>query len=341
MTVRQRLRRKFHGIIWQSAAMENVLQRADQATHSDLPVLLLGETGVGKDLLMATIHHHSARRRGPFLNLNLAAVPPSLMEAELFGYDQGAFTGAVAGKPGLIEQAHGGTLVLNEITETPLAIQAKLLQVVEEKRLRRLGGRHPRRVDFRLMAASNRDVQAQVERGRFRSDLYYRLNALTIRIPPLRERPEDIPPLARHFVPVYARKYQKSVSRIADEALEHLLAYHWPGNVRQLLHVLERAVVFAEDRQMTIGVDDLGEWPTADAGRARATGLVGSDAIRRSSLPILPDIHRLTLEEIKDWVIQERLRQHEGNVSRAAKSLGLSRATLHAWIKKRTTASRK
>ncbi|WP_437524550.1 sigma 54-interacting transcriptional regulator [Sorangium sp. So ce726] len=231
-------------IVLLAPAMLALYEQAARAARSPISVLILGETGVGKEVLARTLHARSPRSSGPYLELNCAALPPSLLEGELFGHEKSAFTGASHARPGLLEAAHGGTLFLDEIGELPLAFQAKLLRVLEDRKVLRIGGRTPRRLDLRFVAATNRDLEAEIARGAFRQDLYFRLNGISLVVPPLRERIAEIGPLAGRFLEEACRQLdQRGTPRISPEALAALEAYSWPGNVRELRNVIERAAV--------------------------------------------------------------------------------------------------
>ena len=221
-------------ILSRSPVIALLLQRVQQVADTDIQVLMLGETGVGKDLLAQTIHHQSARGAEDFQAVNCAALPANLVESELFGYEKGAFTGATERHAGYFEQAHGSTLFLDEIGDMPMNAQRTLLRVLEQNRLTRVGGRASIPIDVRIIAATNRDLQRAIKEGTFREDLYYRLSGLLLTVPPLRERPEDIPLLAEDFVRQYAHEYQRPMRTLSDEVLAYLQAYAWPGNVRQL-----------------------------------------------------------------------------------------------------------
>jgi two-component system response regulator AtoC len=225
-----------------------VLRVAD----TDVPVLLTGESGVGKDVVARRIHAASRRAERPFVKINCAALPGELLESELFGHEKGAFTGAHADKPGKFELAHEGTIFLDEIGEMDPRLQAKLLQVLQDEEFYRVGGTRSLRVDARVVVATNRDLEKEIANGRFREDLYYRLNVVTIRVPPLRERKEDIVPLVRHFVAKYSRRYEGGLDRVPDEVVERFHAYDWPGNVRELENVVRRLVVL-KDPSMVLG----------------------------------------------------------------------------------------
>ncbi|WP_441291657.1 sigma 54-interacting transcriptional regulator [Sorangium sp. KYC3313] len=231
-------------IVLLAPAMLALYEQAARAARSPISVLILGETGVGKEVLARTLHARSPRSSGPYVELNCAALPPSLLEGELFGHEKSAFTGASHARAGLLEAAHGGTLFLDEIGELPLAFQAKLLRVLEDRKVLRIGGRTPRRLDLRFVAATNRDLEAEIARGAFRQDLYFRLNGISLVVPPLRERVAEIGPLAGRFLEEACRQLdQRGAPRISPEALAALEAYAWPGNVRELRNVIERAAV--------------------------------------------------------------------------------------------------
>ncbi|CAN96811.1 sigma-54 dependent transcriptional regulator [Sorangium cellulosum So ce56] len=231
-------------IVLLAPAMLALYEQAARAARSPISVLILGETGVGKEVLARTLHARSPRSSGPYVELNCAALPPSLLEGELFGHEKSAFTGASHARPGLLEAAHGGTLFLDEIGELPLAFQAKLLRVLEDRKVLRIGGRTPRRLDLRFVAATNRDLEAEIARGAFRQDLYFRLNGISLVVPPLRERVAEIGPLAGRFLEEACLQLdQRGAPRISPEALAALEAYAWPGNVRELRNVIERAAV--------------------------------------------------------------------------------------------------
>ena len=233
----------FEGILANSAALKRVLETIEQVATTDATVLITGETGTGKELVARAIHRRSPRARGPFIKVNCAAIPDTLLASELFGHERGAFTGATERRKGRFEQAHGGTLFLDEIGELPQDMQVLLLRVLQEREFERLGGTHTLQVDVRLVAATNRDLAEDVRAGRFRSDLFYRLNVFPVHVPALRERPEDIPPLVAHFAEKYGTRFGRKISRIDRQALDVLQSHSWPGNVRELENVVERAVI--------------------------------------------------------------------------------------------------
>jgi formate hydrogenlyase transcriptional activator len=242
----------FPGIVGQSAAFREVLQLVDVVAATNSTVLMLGETGTGKELIAHAIHDRSRRAGRRFVKVNCAAIPSALLESELFGHERGAFTGAIAQKSGRLELADQGSLFLDEIGDIPLELQPKLLRVLQERELERLGSTRTKKVDVRIVAATHRNLKKMILDKKFRADLYYRLNVFPISIPPLRERPEDIPPLVRHFVRQFARKMNKSVEAISPESMRVLTEYAWPGNVRELQNVIERAVILYQKGSLSI-----------------------------------------------------------------------------------------
>ena len=235
------------GIVGESEALQAVLQQIELVADTDATVLITGESGTGKELVARAIHEQSPRRKGPLVRVNCAAIPESLFESELFGYVRGAFTGALNDRAGRFEAAQGGTLLLDEIGEVPLAMQPKLLRVLQEKELERVGETRPRKIDVRIVAATNRDLAAEVMAGRFRGDLFYRLNVFPIENPPLRDRREDIPMLAEHFIQACAHRLRRPPPRLTEAALSQLMTRDWPGNIRELENVIERAIILARD----------------------------------------------------------------------------------------------
>ena len=301
------------GMIVQSPAMERVLELARRVAQVDTTVLLTGESGVGKERVARFVHAESARTGGAFLAINCGAVPEGLLESELFGHARGAFTGASQDRAGLFEAAHGGTLLLDEIGEVPPAMQVKLLRVLQEREVRRVGENRSRPVDVRVLAATNRDLQAEVHAARFRQDLYYRLRVIEIRVPPLRERREDVLPLARAFLAGAATRTGRRVTGFTPAAAQQLVRHDWPGNVRELENAVEHAVVLA--RGSRIGVEDLPQ----EVGLALpATSAPG--AIR-------------PLAEVEREYILAVLRASGGNRAQAAAKLGIGAATLYRKLK--------
>jgi DNA-binding NtrC family response regulator len=304
-------------VVARSPKMQEVLATVERVAPTNSTVLLGGESGVGKDLIARAIHEKSRRARGPFIKINSSAIPESLLESELFGYEKGAFTGANASKPGKFELADKGTLFLDEIGDVPPAIQVKLLRVLQEREFERLGGTRTVKVDVRLIAATNRDLRAALEEGTFREDLYYRLNVVPIDIAPLRERKEDIPDLASLFMERFCGGSGKPVKGIAPEAVRTLVNYHWPGNVRELQNIIERACALAKGDVIEPADIHLDTRPVR-AGT--------------SENHFLPE--GMTLERWEDEMIHEALRRASGNKSQAARLLGLSRNALRYRLSK-------
>jgi transcriptional regulator with GAF, ATPase, and Fis domain len=246
-----RSEQNFGDIIGGSSGLRKVMQQVQLVAPTDATVLITGESGTGKELVARAIHEQSARSERPLIKLNCSAVPEGLFESEFFGHVKGAFTGALKDKPGRFELADGGTLFLDEIGEVPLAMQAKLLRVLQEQELERVGDTRTRKVNVRVIAASNRDLKKEVDEGRFRQDLFYRLSVFPIEVPPLRERPEDIGPLVAHFIRVSARRMNRPEPPISKTALDQLETYHWPGNVRELQNTVERAIILWQEGPLT------------------------------------------------------------------------------------------
>ena len=276
-----------HNIVGQSAAMKTVLAQAEQVAKTDSTVLILGETGTGKELLARAIHNMSARKNRPLVTVNCASLAPTLMESELFGREKGAYTGAMTRMAGRFEVADGSTLFLDEIGELPLELQAKLLRVLEEGIFERLGSTRPIHVNVRLIAATNRDFAEEVKEGKLRKDLYYRLNVFPIRIPPLRERPEDIPLMVWAFVSQFQEKMGKRIDSIAKKSMDALQSYPWPGNVRELRNVIERAMILshAETLEVTLpritGADSSPDQNLEDVERRHILSVLGKDQLAR------------------------------------------------------------
>ena len=247
----------FEGIVGQSSALRQVLQLVEAVATSDATVLLLGETGTGKELFARAIHDRSRRKDRALVKLNCAAIPTGLLESELFGHERGAFTGAVSQKIGRLELADQGTLLLDEVGDIPLELQPKLLRVLQEREFERLGNSRTMKVDMRLVAATNRDLEKMVANHEFRSDLYYRLNVFPIRIPPLRERPEDIPLLVRYFAQKYAHRMEKQIESIPAAAIKKLTRWQWPGNIRELENFIERAVILSRGATLEVPLTEL------------------------------------------------------------------------------------
>jgi formate hydrogenlyase transcriptional activator len=305
----------FEGIIGQSSPLRRVLNMVEQVAPGDSTVLLLGETGTGKELIARAIHNCSSRRGQSFVKLNCAAIPSGLLESELFGHERGAFTGAITQKVGRIELADQGSLFLDEIGDIPLELQPKLLRVLQEREFERLGSTRTRRVDVRVVAATHRDLEGMILEKLFRSDLYYRLNVVPIFLPPLRERPEDIPLLVQHFMQQFARKVGKSIQMIPSGTMDALRRYPWPGNIRELANVIERAVILSSGPVLRISNRDL------------STRIVSRrDADRSQTLEEVERNHILTTLKETRWILS--------GPRGAAARLGLNRSTLYFRMKK-------
>jgi two-component system response regulator AtoC len=308
LSLRQKLedRYRFENIIAKSSKMQRVIEIIKVVAKSNATVLITGESGTGKELVARAIHSQSHRRNKPFVAVSCAALPESLLESELFGHEKGSFTGAYAQKKGKFEFANGGTLFLDEVGEMSANIQVHLLRVLEEKEFTRVGGNEPIKVDVRVVSATNKDLRKAIERQEFREDLYYRLNVVNIELPPLRERKEDVPLLAEHFLHKFAAENQKEITGFSPEAIELVLDYDWPGNVRELENAIERAVILAKDSIIT--VDSL---PQENLSPAFSAG------------------PKESLKEVEKGHIQNVLRETGENYSEAARILGISRMTLY------------
>ena len=327
----------FGNVVGESPAMRAVLERARQiaALAETPPVLITGETGTGKGLVARTIHASGARADEPFIDVNCTALPGTLMEAELFGYERGAFTDAKESKLGLFEAAEGGFIFLDEVGDIELSLQGKLLRAIEERTIRRVGGIRDRTIDVRILAATNRDLERESQRERFRKDLYFRLAVILLRLPPLRERGEDVLRLAEHYLRQFSAKYGRDVRRIDAAARERLLRYPWPGNVRELSHVIERAVLWSQGP--VLEVEHL---PLATAEEAASQLPPGAEGEMPPALtpgageaaPFPPP--GVDLLQWEKTMIEQALREAGGNQTRAAQRLGISRDTLRYRLKK-------
>jgi DNA-binding NtrC family response regulator len=307
----------FTEVIGNTPAIHQVLKTVQKIAPTDSTVLITGETGVGKELIAQEIHSRSQRKDYPFVKINCAAIPETLLESELFGYEKGAFTGAVTNKPGRFEIAHQGTIFLDEIGETPLHLQAKLLGVIQDKSFDRVGGVKTIKVDIRIIAATNQDLQSTVQSGKFRSDLFYRLNVVPIHIPPLRERIDDLAPLVNYFRKKFTAKYHKKIDNISPEVMAKFGHYGWPGNIRELENVLERMILMSETDTLT-----LDQLPPEIGG--------GVPTIEASTLKGKVDsISQMTEKQM----ILDALNKTNQNRTKAARLLGISRRTLQNKIK--------
>jgi DNA-binding NtrC family response regulator len=307
---------KFANIIGRSKKMQDLFELVESVAASEANILIQGENGTGKELIANAIHYNSKRLKGPFIKINCAAIPKDLIESELFGYKKGAFTGAMMDKEGLFEMAEGGSLLLDEIGEMPSYLQTKLLRVLQEREYRPIGSERIVHVDFRLVCATNIDLEAALREGKLREDLYFRINTITLRVPPLRERTEDIPLLCDYFLEKFRQRYQKNVKTIAPAAYHLLIRNRWPGNVRELENAIERGVLVTKGSEIAVG--DLPE------------------SIRDESSPsaefVIPP-HR-TLAEIERMAILQTLQRTNWNKQEAAQILGLYRPTLYSKMKK-------
>jgi len=323
----------FKDIIGQCEEMQRVFKRVQQITELDagkggeaLTVLITGETGTGKELVAKAIHYASRRAQGPFIEINCTAIPVNLLEAELFGYEKGAFTDAKTSKMGLFEAADQGTLFLDEIGDLDQNLQGKLLKAIEEKVVRRLGGLRDRHIDVRIIAATHRDLDKALKEGSFRRDLYYRLNVLTIDLPPLRKRGEDVLLLAEYFLKKFSAQYHRQVKKLTERTRKVLLTYPWPGNVRELSHVLERAVLLGDEEEIQPEHLGLGSFSQVKALAAQ----VNSEGELIINFP--PE--GIVLEHLEKQIIQQALKHTNWNRAQAAKLLGLTRDTLRYRMEK-------
>ncbi|NTV57099.1 MAG: sigma-54-dependent Fis family transcriptional regulator, partial [Deltaproteobacteria bacterium] len=303
-------------LIGRSQAMVRLLETVAQVSPSEATVLITGESGTGKEMIAGAIHFNSPRKEAPFVKINCAAITETLLESELFGHEKGAFTGAYKRKEGRFLQAHRGTLFLDEVSEMSPAMQVKLLRVIQEREFIRVGGEELIRVDVRVIAATNKDLLQEIETGRFREDLYYRLNVVTLLLPPLRQRREDIPLLAQHFLRVFSEKNRKKMKGFTPQAMDQLLKHEWPGNVRELMNAVERGVVLARTDYL-----DTPDLP-----------LLAQDVATPFSKETMSG--DLPLDEVEKATILNAMEITAGNKSEAARRLGITRKTLHTKLKK-------
>jgi len=314
----------FHNIIGKSPGMREVFGLLEQAAGLDITVLLGGETGTGKELAARAIHYHSARKERRFVPVNCGALPPDLVESELFGHARGSFTGATGDKSGLFEEAAGGTIFLDEIGEVPLPVQVKLNRALQEREIRRVGDNRAVKVDVRVIAATHRDLKEEARVGRFREDLFYRLHVFPVRLPPLRERKEDIPLLAAHFLEKHARAFRREVEGIDPDALRALTGYPWPGNVRELENAIERAVAVTRGKRVV-----LKDLPPEVKG-------LQEGSLPAEELAKMPfrDAVELARDRVSRDYLVALLREFEGNVTQAAARAGMERESLHRLLKR-------
>jgi Nif-specific regulatory protein len=311
---------RFDSIIGESTAMKSVIGQLQKVLDTRATVCIEGETGTGKELIASAIHYQSKRRDKMFVAQNCAALPENLLESELFGHKKGAFTSAESDKKGLFEIADGGTLFLDEIGEMPLSLQAKVLRVLQEGTVRPVGATTERQVDVRIICATNRDLAAEVEKGNFRQDLYYRVMVFPIRLPPLRERREDIPLLVDHFLRRYKEEYRMNIAGVSQEALDAIIAYRWPGNIRELENEVQRLVIQAEPDSW-IEVGDL------SPRLRKVEGTLARIAPKKGTLKEM-------MEQVERWLLAEALREHDNNKTRTAQTLGITREGLHKKLAK-------
>src|SRR5512143_391178 len=314
----------FHNLVGKSAPMKEVYQLLEQAAKLEITVLLNGETGTGKELAARAIHYHSARKERRFVAVNCGALPSELIESELFGHAKGSFTGAVGAKPGLFEEAEGGTIFLDEIGELPLAVQVKLNRVLQEKEVRRVGDNRPTQVNVRVIAATHRDLKAEAAAGRFREDLFYRVNVFPVLLPALRDRREDIPLLATHFLEKHASALRKEISGVEPDALRALTGYTWPGNVRELENAVERAVAVASTSKI-----ELRDLPP-DV-KSTQEGAIPGEVLAKMPYREAVDLAR---DRVSRDYLTALMREHDGNVTHAAQRAGMERESLHRLLKR-------
>lgn len=307
----EQISKPFGDIIGQSAAISEVFAMINKVAKTDANVLILGENGTGKELIARAIHQRSLRKDNSFVSVDMGAITETLFESELFGHKKGAFTDAREDRPGRFELASGGTLFLDEIGNLSMSLQSKLLSALQSRQVTRVGSNQPMAVDIRLICATNMPLQKMVQEGTFRQDLLYRINTVEIHVPPLSDRVEDIPPLAEHYLNYYAKKYHKPVNTIAPEAMDKLKRYAWPGNIRELQHAIERAVIMTD-----------------------SNSLQETDFLLSRSLSSGPPSNTLNLDEVEKAAIAKALQMHNGNISKAADELGLTRASLYRRMEK-------
>jgi transcriptional regulator with GAF, ATPase, and Fis domain len=322
---------QFDGLVGSGIAMREVFGILERVAPTDLTVLVTGPTGTGKELVSRAIHNRSQRRAKPFVVFDCGAAPETLVESELFGHEKGAFTGAIGSREGLFEAAHGGTIFIDEIGELPLELQPKLLRVLEQREVRRVGSARTRSVDVRVVAATNRTLREEVAAGRFREDLYYRLAVVEVRLPPLRERSEDLPVLVEHLL--RRNEHTRHINGLSSDVWTLFDAYHWPGNVRELNNVLERAAPFCDGALITMKAlpEALRGSAQSQSPAARAVTLPGADAM--AAMP-LKDAKDLLIEAFEKEYLVDLIERHDGNVSRAARTAGMDRKSITRLLKK-------
>lgn len=325
------------GLIGESPTMCHIYGVIEKVADTPSTVLITGESGTGKELVAKALHEHSTRKDGPFIKINCAAIPKTLMESELFGYEKGAFTGAVGSKPGRFELADKGTLFLDEIGEIPVEMQVKLLRALQESEFERVGGLKTIKVDVRLITATNRDLERETKSGNFREDLYYRLNVVPLHIPPLRERHQDIPLLCEHIIRKFNERLKKQVESLSADAMARMCSYGWPGNIRELENVLERTLLFCDQPQIRLSdlPTELGVPQTIPPGVLAQSSPAAAvlAPMDKSGPQSLKDIVRAETERVERELIQRALEETAGNVTQAAKRLKISRKSLQMKMK--------
>jgi two-component system response regulator HydG len=305
-------------IIGRSKPMKHILEKVMQVAPSEATVMITGESGTGKELIAGAIHYNSPRRDGPFIKINCAAITETLLESELFGHERGAFTGADRRKEGKFYLANGGSLFLDEISEMPLTMQVKLLRVLQEREITRVGGEDVIKIDVRLIVATNRNLQEMIRQDSFREDLFYRLNVINLEVPPLLKRKEDIPLLAQHFLIIFSKKNHKQIKGFTPKAMDHLIQYEWPGNVRELMNLIERGVVLSQSNYL-----DAEDLPVSTTP---SSGIPESNLVEENK-------EHTSLDQVEKDTILKTLEQEGGNKSATARKLGITRKTLHKKLK--------
>lgn len=323
---------KINDFVLHSEVMRIFMNEVQQVIPSDSPILLLGETGVGKEHLAKAIHAESPRSTGPFITVNTAAVPEQLLESELFGHEQGAFTGATRYRRGAFELAHGGTIFLDEIGEMPLHLQAKLLRVLQDYEVRPVGGENPILIDVRVIAATNRDIENEIARKNFRKDLYYRLSVLVLTIPPLRHRKEDIPSLARRFINYYRHKIGREINRLSEQALQTLCNYEWPGNVRELMNVIERAMLLCKTDEITL--NDLPHIFHKHISQIEQILPDGNFTPAAWMDKTLHEVKKEVIDKVEKLYLEMMLKKNHGRVGQAAQLAGIHPRGLYNKMKR-------
>jgi len=332
----------FNNIVRSSAKMKEIIAQIESVLDTDVSILIHGESGTGKELVAKAIHYNSHRRNGPFVDINCAAIPDTLLESELFGHEKGAFTGATEKRQGKFEQADGGTLFLDEVGEMSLVTQAKILRVIQEKSFDPVGGRRRVQVDVRIIAATNKDLEAEVKAKNFREDLYYRIAVFPIYLPPLRERREDIPLLIFHFLSKYAQEFGKKISSVSPKAMDALMAHPWKGNIRELENVIQRALILSRNSDrlelevLPRDIQELVPGSSRSAASEEDAAILVPPPSSHQEAPLAelePD-RILPFDEVEKRVLQHALKLTKGNVSQAAKELGIGRTTLYRKLEK-------